>query len=131
MNRSLSPNLTLDDRSVEIAVGRLLRIGVLAASGVIALGGILNLLRHGMEPVTWERFHGEPAALRTLSGILEAALAAQGKGIIQLGLMLLIAVPVVRVAISAFLFVRKRDFVFAALTTAVLAILAYSLLFAS
>jgi uncharacterized membrane protein len=38
--------------------------------------------------------------LRTLSGILADAAAFRGRGIIQLGLLLLIATPVARVAFS-------------------------------
>ncbi len=131
MNQPISPKDNLSPHSIEARLSRLLQAGVLISSGTILLGGIMNLLRHGNEPVTWERFHGEPAALRTLSGIAEAAMAAQGKGIIQFGLILLIAVPVLRVAVSAIVFLWERDFIFAGLTLMVLAVLAYSLLFAS
>jgi uncharacterized membrane protein len=116
-----------EDRDLELTIGRLLRIGVLIAAGTILLGGVLNVLRHGYEPVTWEKFNGEPAALRSLSGIAEAAFAAQGKGIIQLGLILLVAVPVVRVAASVLVYLRKKDFIFAAITFLVLGILCYSI----
>jgi len=120
-----------EDRSIEITLGNLLRAGVLISAGTVLLGGTLNILRHGGEPVTWEKFHGEPAALRSLSGIAEAAFAAQGKGIIQLGLILLVAVPVLRVAVSMLVFLRKRDFIFAGITLLVLLLLSYSLFFVS
>ncbi len=116
---------------IEVKLSRLLQIGVLISSGTIFLGGVMNLLRHGRETVMWERFNGEPAALRSLSGIAEAAMAAQGKGVIQLGVILLIAVPVLRVAVSAIVFLWERDFMFAGLTLLVLVILGYSLWFAS
>ena len=131
MNRYPMHRDNLAGQSIEATLGGLLRAGVIISSGTILLGGILNLLRHGNEPVTWEQFHGEPAALRTLSGIAEAAMAAQGKGIIQFGLILLIAVPVLRVAVSIIVFILERDFLFAALALTVLAILTYSFLFAS
>jgi uncharacterized membrane protein len=120
-----------DEQSLEITLGNLLRTGVFISVGTVLLGGILNLLRHGSESLAWEKFHGEPAALRGLSGIVDAALAAQGKGIIQLGLILLVAIPVLRVAVSMFTFMQKRDFVFVALTFLVLLVLSYSLFFVS
>ena len=50
-----------------------------------------------------------------------------GRGIIQLGLLLLIATPVARVVFSVIGFVRQRDFVYVVLTLIVLAVLLYSL----
>lgn len=114
---------------IEVSLGKLLRTGVLISLATVILGGVLNLLRHGHEPVTWEKFNGEPAALRSFSGIAEAAFAAQGKGIIQLGLILLVAVPVLRVAVSILVYAQKRDFAFVGITLLVLIILCYSIFF--
>jgi uncharacterized membrane protein len=122
-------NNAVDETSVEKTLASLLRSGVLFSA--VLVGGVLNLLRHGTEPVIWEKFHGEPASLRTLTGIADAALAAQGRGIIQLGLLLLVAVPVLRVAISFVMFLRKRDLAFVGFTLCVLLVLGYSLFFAS
>jgi uncharacterized membrane protein len=119
------------DTPMENALATVLRSGVLISAGTVLVGGVLNLLRHGREAVTWEKFHGEPVALRTLSGIADATLAAQGRGIIQLGLLLLVAVPVLRVVVSFLVFLRKRDAAFTGFTLCVLLVLAYSLFFAS
>lgn len=73
-------------------------------------------------------FHGEPAELRTPSGILDLATHDQSRGIIQLGL-LLIAVPVTRIAFSAYSFLRERDWIIATITFAVPAGLLFSLCF--
>jgi uncharacterized membrane protein len=45
----------------------------------------------------------------TLSGIVQDFLALQGRGIIQLGLLLLIATPIARVAFSVAAFAFQRD----------------------
>jgi uncharacterized membrane protein len=124
-------NNTVDENSVEKTLAALLRSGVLFSAVTVMVGGVLNLLRHGRDPVIWEKFHGEPASLRTLTGIADAALAAQGRGIIQLGLLLLVAVPVLRVAVSFIVFLRKRDFASVSFTLCVLLVLGYSLFFAS
>jgi uncharacterized membrane protein len=126
---SLAEKPNIERHDIEATLGKLLRMGVLISSGTVILGGVLNLLRHGHEPVTWEKFNGEPAALRTLSGIAEAAFAAQGRGIIQLGLILLVAVPVLRVAVSMIVYAQKRDYAFVGITLLVLLVLSYSLFF--
>jgi uncharacterized membrane protein len=56
------------------------------------------------------------------------ALAMRGRGIIQLGLLLLIATPVARVAISVVAFAVQRDRLYVAITLLVLAILLCSLM---
>ena len=48
---------------------------------------------------------------------------ADGKSLIQLGLLALILTPISRVAMSLFLFLRERDRVFTLITAAVLCIL--------
>ncbi|MGA2430426.1 MAG: DUF1634 domain-containing protein, partial [Candidatus Acidiferrum sp.] len=79
-------------------------------------------------PVTNYRvFAGEPAELRTISGIFHEALAFQGRGLIQLGLLVLIATPVARVAFSFFAFLYERDWTYVLVTVFVLGLLIYSL----
>ncbi|MGA2697281.1 MAG: DUF1634 domain-containing protein, partial [Terriglobales bacterium] len=52
----------------------------------------------------------------------------EGKGIIQLGLLILIATPVARVAFSIWGFAAERDRMYVTFTVIVLSILLYSLL---
>jgi hypothetical protein len=72
-------------------------------------------------------FRGEPAELRSPRGIVEAALMLRGRGIIQLGLLLLVATPVARVFFSALAFVWERDYLYVVLTLVVLVVLLFSL----
>jgi uncharacterized membrane protein len=60
-------------------------------------------------------------------GIVTGALAPWGRGLIPLGLLLLIATPVARVAFSVVAFARQRDATYVAITFTVLALLLYSL----
>ena len=52
----------------------------------------------------------------------------RGRGVIQLGLLLLIATPIARVAFSVVGFALERDRMYVVFTLIVLAILLYSLL---
>jgi uncharacterized membrane protein len=61
-------------------------------------------------------------------GIVKNALSFHGRGLIQLGLLILIATPVSRVFFSIIAFVRQRDITYIIVTVTVLIILGHSLL---
>jgi len=116
------------DRQIEDIVGNLLRAGVTLSAVVVGVGAIVYLVRHGRSPAEYRIFQGEPSEFKSLSGILRSAFAGHGRGIIQLGLLLLIATPVARVAFSIWGFAEERDRMYVTFTVIVLAILLYSLL---
>lgn len=116
------------DQKLENIVGNLLRTGVSLAALVVLLGGIVYLTRHGREPASYRVFRGEPSDLKSLPGIIRAALGLHGRGIIQFGLLLLIATPVFRVALSIWGFAAEKDHMYMLFTTIVLIVLLYSLL---
>lgn len=115
------------DQRVEEIIGNLLRAGVIIAASVVLLGGIIYLIRHGRQAPNYRVFIGEPAYLRGVSGIIAEARALSGRGIIQLGLLLLVATPVARVIFSVAAFALQRDLVYVVITLTVLTILGYSL----
>jgi len=108
-------------------VGNLLRAGVVLSGAVVFLGALIYLTRHGMETPAYQAFRGEPTELRTLQGVITDALALRGRGIVQLGLLLLIATPVARVAYLVYAFFRQKDRLYAAVALTVLLLLAYGL----
>ena len=115
------------DEQVEEIVGNLLRSGVVASAIVVLAGGIIYLIRYGANLPDYSIFHGEPAEFRSLEGIIRAAFALRSRGLIQLGLLLLIATPVARVVFSIFAFALQRDRIYTIVTLIVLAVLMYSL----
>ncbi len=116
------------DRRVEHIIANLLRAGVILSALVVLAGGIVYLVRHGHSPANYRVFRGEPTDLRHVGGILRDALALQGRGIIQFGLLLLIATPVARVAFSIFGFTEERDRLYVWIASLVLLVLLYSLI---
>ena len=116
------------DRDVEQLVGNLLRAGVVLASVVVLAGGLLYLVRHGTAPADYRVFRGEPADLKGVFGILRDAASLSGRGLIQLGLLLLLATPVARVALTVFAFARQHDRLYAGVALFVLSVLLYSLI---
>jgi len=108
-------------------IGLILRAGVLTAALVVLAGGLFYLKQYGFQVPAYGIFYGEPSDLRNIPGIIRDTLEFQPRGIIQLGLLLLIATPVVRVAFSVIGFARQRDKVYVLVTLIVLGLLLYSL----
>ena len=115
------------DVRVEEMMGNLLRGGVIIAATVVLVGGILYLIRYGGTSPDYRVFREEPADLRSVSGILVDAIDLRSRGLIQLGLLLLVATPVTRVAFSVFGFARQHDLTYVVLTLIVFALLICSL----
>jgi uncharacterized membrane protein len=116
------------DHAVEQLLGNFLRWSVLTAAAIVLAGGLLYLARHGGEPVSYRTFHGQPAQLTTLRGIAAGALALDARAVLQLGVLALVATPILRVAFSLVAFLVQRDRMYVLITAIVLALLAFSLL---
>jgi uncharacterized membrane protein len=112
---------------IETYLGNLLRIGVLVSAAVVVVGLSLYLHHYGSEAPDYRVFKGEPADLRSVYGIVEDALQGRRRGVIQLGLLLLLATPVARVAFSVLAFACQRDKVYVLVTLIVLGVLIYSM----
>jgi uncharacterized membrane protein len=118
----------ITDRSIENMISILLRLGVLISGSVVLAGGVYYLLRHGGDVETYRMFRGTAEADRILSQIVNGAIALRARSIIQLGLLLLIATPILRVAFSLVGFAFERDRAYVAIASIVLAVLLYSVI---
>ena len=121
------PKRAWSDEKMEQVIGTLLISGVIAAALTVLVGGVLYLIRYGATLPDYTVFRGEPVELRSVSGIITDALSFRIHGVIQLGLLLLIATPVARVAFSIFAFALQRDRTYVVVTLIVLGVLIYSL----
>ena len=117
----------LDEKRFEGLIGNLLRGGVTIAAAVVLSGGICYLIRHGHEQRAYRVF--QPSVYRSVAEVAKGIEAGQCQAVIQLGLLLLIATPVVRVAVSLAAFAWQRDRSYVAVTCVVLGVLLYSLFF--
>jgi len=116
------------DRKVEIIIGNLLRAGVMISAFVVLLGGVVYLARYGSSPADYRIFRGESADLRYVKEIVVRAASFSGRGIIQFGLLLLIATPVARVVFSIIGFLEEGDYMYVVFASIVLSVLLYSLI---
>jgi uncharacterized membrane protein len=124
MNHRRQP--LLDERVDEI-ISAILRVGVSLAALLVLVGGIYYLIRHGSEIPNYRTFHGQPRQLRTIPGIIDFAAHSHSRGIIELGLLLLIATPIARVIFSVLAFAKQRDRLYVVVTSIVLGVLVYNL----
>lgn len=118
---------TWTDKRIENVVGNLLRAGVVLSAAIVFFGAVVYLVRHGHEPANYRVFQGEPSDLRSIPGVVHDTLELSGRGIIQLGLLFLIATPVARVIFSIWAFAAEHDGMYVVFTLIVLAILIFSL----
>jgi uncharacterized membrane protein len=117
----------MNDEKIDLIIGNLLRVAVILSAVFVLTGAVIYLMRHGMEMPDYGVFTGVPKNLRGLREIIETAWQIGSVGIIQLGLLLLIATPVARVAFSVFAFLIQRDYMYVVFTLIVLTVLLLSI----
>ena len=115
------------DEALELVLGNLLRIGVIVAAVVVGAGGVFLLITRWSWIPDFRSFQGGGSPLRSVPLILQGAFALHPDAVVQTGLLLLIATPVLRVVFSLFGFARQRDWLYVALTLIVLAVLSVGL----
>src|SRR5262249_7850027 len=124
-----SPNATPPPRDAltrraELIISGVLRGGVLLSAAIITLGVVL-LFAHILVG------HGAPVAYqipRTAGSVLRGVLHGDPVSVIALGLLVLLATPVVRVGVSLVTFALEGDRLYTAITALVLLILLLSFL---
>jgi uncharacterized membrane protein len=115
------------DQKLEVVIGHTLRIGVVTAAVIVLIGGVFYLVENRSTAPHYHAFHAASKHSDNLSGIVRNIRALNSYGIIQLGLLVLIATPIVRVMLSVVAFALERDLLCVVATLIVLAILLYSL----
>jgi uncharacterized membrane protein len=115
------------DQKIDEVMGLVLRTGVILAAVIVLAGGIVYLMRHPGAVRDYQVFQGEPTEYKAVSAIAREAAALKGRGLIQLGLLVLIATPIARVVFSLLAFLWQRDWTYVMVTAIVLGLLVYSL----
>jgi uncharacterized membrane protein len=115
------------DERMDRLIGGLLRGGVILSAAVTVAGGVWQFLHAGGAMPHDVVFHGEPAELRSVGGVLHGIAEGHAESLIQLGLLILIATPIARVAFSVYAFTMEGDRTYVIITLIVLAALAASL----
>ena len=111
---------------MEVTISQMLRVGVSLAAIVVLIGGILYLWQaHGAGP-DYRHFHGVPSPADRFGPVFDGVRHLDSRSIIRLGILLLIATPITRVAFCIFGFAVQRDKIYILVSSIVLAVLLYS-----
>ena len=116
------------DKDMQLLLGQVLRAGTVVSVSIVFIGGVLYLVRHGHTIADYRTFKGIPDFVSNPSGIMYGILSFKGQAIIQLGIVLLIATPILRVIFSAIGFVLEKDHLYLGISLVVLSIIFFSAL---
>jgi uncharacterized membrane protein len=113
---------------LEDLIGFVLLIGVLISAAVIAVGVILLIPPGNDKQLLLSQLFSErdvvvPALPKSFGMIVQGVLRGQPVAVIDVGVLLLIFTPVLRVALSAVFFAVRRDRLYTIVSTIVLALL--------
>lgn len=116
---------------IENLISITLRTGVFVSIAVILAGVIFTFAHHpayfSSRPALGDLIDAREHYTSSIRGVAEGVRAFHGQAIVMLGILLLIATPIIRVAISVFLFAAERDRRYVVITAAVLVLLLISL----
>lgn len=113
---------------MQVIIGWVLRLGVIISISIVFIGGVIYLYRHGHEVADHHTFTGVPEFIRTASGVIHGVFTLRGQAIIQTGIVLLIATPVLRIIFSTIGFALEKDKLYVFISLLVLAIIFASML---
>jgi len=120
--------MRVTDEKMDIVIGTILRIGVLSAALVVAAGVVFYLRENGGRIPDYSVFHPFMAFAPGIRALAGDVAALKSTAMIQLGLLLLIATPLLRVVFSFIAFILQRDILYTVVTLIVLVVLCISLL---
>jgi uncharacterized membrane protein len=113
------------DTDMQVVIGWVLRTGVIISVSVVFVGGVLYIYRHGGSIPDYSKFNGVPNFVQ-LPGIINGIINLKGRSIIQAGIVLLIATPILRIAFSAVSFILEKDYLYVGISLLVLLIIIIS-----
>jgi uncharacterized membrane protein len=123
MNEGPQPPIRYGRRPMELWISRVLLGGVFLSAAIILAGLALFLVKGAVGGESLGNLVDQQKTAANFGAILRGSVRADGRSLIQLGLLVLILTPISRVAMSLFFFLRERDRVFVAITAVVLLVL--------
>jgi Predicted membrane protein len=119
-----------DPAWVETLISNLLRGGVILSVTIVLVGIVFTFVHHpdyfSSRPALGRLIDAKRNYTNSIAGVAAGLAAHRGQAIAMLGILLLIATPVARVAVSIVIFVIERDRLYVAITSVVLLLLLLS-----
>jgi len=117
----------LADKDIQVILGTLLRVGVIASMAVVFVGAVFYLIVYHSYTVDYHKFDPLKTEYSSISAIFQGLSKLDSKAIIQFGTVLLIFTPVTRIVFSIFSFLIERDYLYVVIGLFVLCIILISL----
>ena len=117
----------VQDQDLERIIGQLLRFGVLLSSLVVLTGGVMYLVRHGYQLPQYGVFRGEPDKMKQPAPMWRVILKGEGRPLIGLGLLILIATPIARILFSIVGYLLEKDYLYVLITGVVLVVILWNI----
>lgn len=119
-----------DHHPIETVISTILRAGVLASMAIIIVGLVITFARHhdyfNSRPALGTLIDAQRDYTASFASVWAGVREMRGQSIVMLGVLVLIATPVIRVAASIFLFAALRDRLYVLITAVVLVLLVAS-----
>jgi uncharacterized membrane protein len=116
-------------QDLQNVIGNFLRMGVILSVVIVAIGGIFFLIRHANEKVTFGVFKANQSQYTSIEQILDGLLVLDSLAVVQLGVLVLIFIPIIRVILAIYSFLVQKDYLFVAIGIIILLIITCSLYF--
>lgn len=107
-------------RWAEQVTSGVLRIGVLLSAAIVIIGVLMFYVRYAANRADVRRFP------HSLAAVMHGLANGDARSVIVLGLLVLLATPVLRVAVSIFTFALERDWRYVVISSIVLGVLVVS-----
>ena len=115
---------------IESSISTILRAGVAISITIIAIGLVMTFVHHrdyfSSRPALGTLIDARANYTASVAAVIRGSCEGRGQSIVMVGILVLIATPVVRVATSIALFAAERDGVYVAITSVVLLLLILS-----
>jgi len=118
----------MTDKEMELSIAEMLRFGVSFSAILVLVGGILYLRHPWLTAPSYGHFVAKSEPLNAVSSVLRGAIHLDAKSVVTLGILVLIATPIVRVTFCVVGFVRQKSELYLLISTSVFAVLIYSLI---
>lgn len=129
LTRSPPDTLERDDGGPEVLISNVLRLGVLLSLALVTAGMSLTFLHHPdyfSSSQSLSHLTSPEHCPHAVSEVFGDVMSARGQAFVMAGLLVLMATPVMRVALSLLVFGRQRDRAYVMVTAVVLTLLLWS-----
>ncbi|ATA77800.1 DUF1634 domain-containing protein [Capnocytophaga canimorsus] len=110
-------------------IGNVLRIGVILSVVTVIMGLFLNFSENNFKQIAFQE--NDAINQNYFQHFYSLLIQGESLGIVALGVLLMLATPILRLILSLLLFLKEKDFLYVGITLLVIGILIWSILLGS